>query len=174
MSNFLIFTWVFIIPLIVMTEPFLQKIFKKQNANFLPRQKELKFSKEKRREIWKVLFRVFAVLFVIPLFFIQEFRKSHSPISMFDVLSFVLIAEMLAFDFMTIAFYLDKEKKLIKKILCFLFVFVNFWMSVIWVIKGKIPLIYLISSVICYPMLGLNCIYSYYLKEGCKDGQKNN
>ena len=165
MKDIVFLLWVLIIPLFVMVEPLLHKIFHKQH-NLLPHKENMSFSKEELDEVWEVLFRFAGVLVVVPFFLITASHEEHMPVSTSDVLIFILIAEMLAFDFMTIVFYFKQEKSLEKKFLSFAFAFINFWTGVVWAIQGQIALVYLISSVICYPLFGLNYICSYYFRKG--------
>jgi len=168
MKDIVFLLWVLIIPLFVMAKPLLYKIFNKQQ-NLLPKKEKVTFSKEELDEIWEVLFRFAGVLVVVPFFLITAFHGEHMPVSASDVLIFILIAEMLAFDFMTIVFYFKQEKSLEKKFLSFAFAFINFWTGVVWAIQGQIALAYLISSVICYPLFGLDYVCSYYLRKGRKN-----
>ena len=163
-KDIFILLWVLIIPLTLLLRPFFGK--NDQKTDLLPQKQDITFSRDDKIEIGEVAFRFLGILLVLPVCAFINYTEDNLSFSMTDALSFFLIAEIVAFDFMTIIFYFKQEVSFYKKILAFSFVFANLWTSTVWILQGKLSGLYFFSSMLCYPLLGLNRIISYYTKKG--------
>ena len=162
-KEILILLWILIIPLVIS----IYQIARLFYGIFESSKKDIQSTHSYMRfELYGFLYvlkKMSGVIIFIPLAMIF---RSGMPFTKITILTGLLAGEIIAFDLMTLAFYFDSEKNILKKFFVFLFVFTNFWISALWAMQGELSLTVLWTSVLSYPIFGLAHILPYFLYKG--------
>lgn len=150
--------WILVIPIVVAVYQMTQS--SKEPLAILPSKQTYV-----RVGLFEVLKKMFGVIIFIPFAIIFY---SGAPFTETTILTGLLVGEIIAFDLMTVAFYFELEHNTSKRFYTFLFVFINFWISILWAIQEQLSLKVLWISIMIYLIFGLKHILSFFCGEKSK------